>query len=82
MLNFAKAILSGFEEQWGVRYDLRVAVDNRRHSQPRWLMIGQLSCHSLKNFPKLADFPLPAILAPPCRSNLGRGIEDDTCTYL
>ena len=79
MLNFAKAILSSFEEHGGVRYDLRVAVDNRRHSQPCWLMIGQLSYHTLKNFPKLAGFPLPA---PPCRSNLGRGIEDDTCTYL
>jgi hypothetical protein len=31
---------------------------NRRHSQPRWLMVGQLRTIPLKNFPKLADFPL------------------------
>src|SRR2546423_9366914 len=30
---------------------------NRRHSQPRSLMVGQTSYYTLKNFPKLADFP-------------------------
>lgn len=80
MLNFAKAILSSFEEsmgELGMTYEsLLTTVVIVSHAG---LMIGQISYHTLKNFPKLAGFPLPA---PPCRSNLGRGIEDDTCTYL
>ena len=68
------------QKSMGVSNELRVACClNHRHSQPQWLMVGQLSYHTLKNFPKLAEFPLPAIS---CRSNLGSGTEDGACTYL